>query len=66
MIAKNAYSHKNSKGVTYFLNAREGKNGAKLYYFSREAGENSLETLPAGYEVMENGRTGLPMLKKKG
>ena len=65
-MAKNAYSHQNSKGVTYYLNSREGKNGAKLYYFSREAGENSLPSLPSGYEVMENSRTGLPMLKKKG
>lgn len=64
-MAKNAYSHKNSKGVTYYLNAREGKNGAKLYYFSREAGEHSLDALPDAYEVMENSRTGLPMLKKK-
>ena len=65
-MAKNAYSHKNSKGVTYYLNSREGKNGAKLYYFSRESGENSLDSLPSGYVVMENERTGLPMLKKQG
>ncbi len=64
-MAKNAYSVKNSKGITYFLNAREGKNGAKLYYFSREAGDSSLDSMPEGYAVMENERTGLPMLKKK-
>jgi YHS domain-containing protein len=63
-MAKEAYSVKNSKGVTYYLNQREGKNGAKLYYFSREVSENALADLPAGYVVMENSRTGLPMLKK--
>ena len=36
----------------------------KIYYFAGVAGDNSLDALPAGYEVTENARTGLPMLKK--
>lgn len=52
------YSHKNSKGVTYYLH-----NKGKLWYFSKKP-EDGID-LPDGYEVVENTRTGLPMLKKK-
>ncbi len=52
------YSHKNSKGITYFLHQR-----GKLFYFSKSEDESI--DLPAGYEIVENSRTGLPMLKKK-
>ena len=52
------YSHENSKGVTYYLHQRD-----KLFYFSKNE-EDGID-LPDGYEVIENSRTGLPMLKKK-
>lgn len=64
-----AFSHKNSKGQTYFLHAKEVtlRNGRsqRIFYFAREqkAGE-SLESIPAGYKVGENQRTGLPFLSK--
>ena len=64
-----AYSYTNSKGQTYYLHTREVtlKNGRKqrIFFFARDVREGALEEVPAGYEVMENQRTGLPMLRKK-
>ena len=63
-----AYSHKNSKGVTYFLHGknRVTSTGKKttLYFFSKEKGEGALDAVPAGYVVAETAN-GLPVLKKK-
>ncbi|MGL4647980.1 MAG: hypothetical protein ACRC1H_01125 [Caldilineaceae bacterium] len=62
-----AYSHKNSKGVTYILHSRETtlKNGTKqtIYFFAKEAKEGALAKVPAGYVVAET-PNGLPVLKK--
>ena len=59
----------NKSGKTYFLHQRnqELKGGQKvtLYYFGGEAKEGSIDALPNGYEVSENTKTGLPLLKKK-
>ena len=56
-------------GKTYFLHARnqELKGGQKvtLYYFAGQPGDGAIDALPAGYEVSENEKTGLPLLKKK-
>jgi hypothetical protein len=56
-------------GKTYFLHSRnqELKGGQKvmLYYFAGVPGEAAIEALPDGYEVSENTKTGLPLLKKK-
>ena len=65
-----AYSVKSEKsGKTYYLHSNEvtlaGGRKQRIYYFAGEAQENSLDALPDGYEVMENKRTGLPMLRKK-
>ena len=65
-----AYSVKSKKsGKTYYLHTKEVKLAGgrlqKIYYFAGQAESNSLDALPAGYEVMENERTGLPMLRKK-
>jgi len=35
-----------------------------IYFFARQEKEGAMDDLPAGYEVMENSRTGLPMLRK--
>ena len=55
-------------GKTYFLHQRhqELKGGQKvtLYYFGGEAKEGAIDAVPAGMEVIENERTGLPMLRK--
>lgn len=55
-------------GKTYFLHQRlqELKGGQKvtLYYFAGEPKDGAIDALPAGYEVSENTKTGLPLLKK--
>ena len=63
-----AYSHKNSKGVTYHLhvNERATKSGkvTKLYFFSRdERPEKAVDELPEGRRVDETS-TGMLVLKK--
>ncbi len=64
-----AYSVKSKKsGKTYYLHTKEvnlGKRKQRIYYFAGDIRAESLDNLPAGYEVMENKRTGLPMLRKK-
>ena len=64
-----AFSTKSKKtGETYFLHSKEvtlrGGRQQVIYYFARDERANACE-LPDGYEVVENSRTGLPMLKKK-
>ncbi|HEY8401102.1 MAG TPA: hypothetical protein VIK89_07570 [Cytophagaceae bacterium] len=62
-----AFTYKNSKGKTYYLNQREaaGKGRGKLFFFSGEKGNDSVDNMPEGYTIVENSRTGLPVLKKK-
>lgn len=65
-----AYSVKSKKsGKTYYLHSKEvklkGDRKQRIFYFAGEEGKDALNALPAGYEVMENKRTGLPMLRKK-
>ncbi len=65
-----AYSVKSKKSAkTYYLHTKEvklaGNRKQRIYYFAGDVGEDSLDALPEGYEVMENSRTGLPMLRKK-
>jgi len=57
------YSHKNSRGITYWLHTREGRGGSKLFFFSKD--ESSSTDLPEGMEVFENPRTSLPMVRRK-
>ncbi|MDR3550842.1 MAG: hypothetical protein P4L31_05470 [Candidatus Babeliales bacterium] len=53
----------------YFLHTKEVElaKGRKqrIYYFAGTEGKEVLDKLPEGYEVIENERTGLPMLRKK-
>lgn len=65
-----AYSVRSKKsGKTYYLHTKEvklaGNRKQRIYYFAGKAGKNAIDQLPAGYEVFENKRTGLPMLRKK-
>jgi len=53
------YSQNNSKGVTYYLHTR----GGKLFYFSKDPADSV--DLPDNLKVIENPRTGLPMVKRK-
>lgn len=68
-MAANAYSYTNKKGQTYYLHTREVtlKNGRKqtIYFFARDVREKmALESVPAGYTVVETTRTGMPVLKR--
>ncbi len=64
-----AYSHKNKKGQTYYLHRRDvtlrgsGKQQT-IYFFAKEVKDGAMDDLPSGYMVVENDRTGLPILKK--
>ncbi len=55
-------------GKTYYLHAKNVtlKGGQKqmIYYFAGKPAANVLNALPPGYKVVENDRTGLPLLKK--
>jgi hypothetical protein len=53
-----AYSHKNSRDVTFWLHSR-----GKLFFFSKSP-EGAID-LPDGLEVFENARTRLPMVRRK-
>jgi hypothetical protein len=63
-----AYKHTNTKGQDYYLHSKEVKlrSGRMqvIYYFAREVGPGALNELPKGFTVVENQRTGLPILKK--
>jgi len=64
-----AYSVQSKKtGETYYLHSKDvtlrGGRQQTNYYFAREAKDNTMDDLPAGYTTMENERTGLPMLEK--
>lgn len=65
-----AYTYTNKKGTKYYLHKRNvvlrgsGKNQT-IYFFSQHEGKGSIDELPAGFEVMEIERTGLPLLRKK-
>ena len=56
-------------GKTYHLHERKqklkGGQEVTLYYFAGQPGEGAIDNLPNGYEVSENAKTGLPLLKKK-
>ena len=61
------YTHVNSKGQTYYLHSREvtlkGGRLQRIYFFAKEVKPDAIDELPEGYIVVENTRTGLPILK---
>jgi hypothetical protein len=63
-----AFTYKNSKGQSYILHTRDVvlKNGRKqtIYFFARDERAGALSAVPAGYQVVETKRTGMPVLKK--
>ena len=65
-----AYSHTNSKGVTYYLHSKmvtlRGGKEQRIYFFAKdEHPADAVEELPEAYEVVENPRNGFLTLKKK-
>jgi len=63
-----AYEFTNSKGVKYYLHFKDvnlkGGRIQRIYFFARDIRDGSLDDVPAGYQVMETERTGMPILKK--
>lgn len=63
-----AFTHVNSKGQTYYLHRREvtlkGGRQQTIYFFAREEKDGVINEMPEGMEVVENTKTGLPILKK--
>ena len=64
-----AFSVKSKKsGKLYYLHAKDVllKSGRKqrIYFFAGDIREGALDKLPQGYEVIENTRTGLPILQR--
>lgn len=64
-----AYEFTNKKGVKYFLHFKDvnlkGGREQRIYFFARDVRPGSLDEIPAGFEVMETERTGMPILRKK-
>jgi hypothetical protein len=65
-----AYSYVNSRGTTYYLHGRDVtlRNGTqqRIYFFAKEIKDGAIDELPAGREVKESSRTGLPVLGTAG
>ena len=63
-----AYSHTNSKGVTYYLNSKlvtlRGGKEQRIFYFSKDDRAETGTDLPEGYEVNENPRNGFLTVKR--
>lgn len=63
-----AYAHKNSKGQTYILHSKKvtlrGGREQTIFFFARDERPEALDAVPEGYTVLENKKTGLPMLKR--
>jgi hypothetical protein len=64
-----AFQYTNAKGQTYYLHHKMVtlKNGITrpIYFFARDVRTGSLDAVPAGMEVVETKRTGMPVLRKK-
>jgi len=62
-----AYTHQNSKGVTYHLNSKlvtlRGGKEQRIYYFSKDNRPEATD-LPAGFVVNENPRNGFLTVKR--
>ena len=64
-----AFTHTNERGTLYHLNKKDVtlKSTGRvqtIYYFSKDSRSTACD-LPAGKQVVENSKTGLPMLKNK-
>jgi hypothetical protein len=63
-----AYAFTNTKGVTYYLHSKsvtlKGGRQQTIYFFARDIRPGALDYVPAGYQVVETAKTGMPILKK--
>ena len=60
-----AYQHRNRRGDVYFLQAAKTRTGKRRYYFGRKLTGESVEDVPAGYEVYESPQHGQVFLRKE-
>lgn len=65
-----AYKYTNSKGQDYYLHTKEvtlkGNLKMQIFYFKKEADDEfAIDELPEDREVIENERTGLPLVRRK-
>ncbi len=64
-----AYEFTNKKGTKYYLHSkvvtlRGGNRKQTIYYFAKNPRSEAIDSVPAGFQVVENQRTGLPVLKR--
>lgn len=64
------YTHFNSRGVKYYLNAKDvilraGK-PMRIYYFSKDFNPNTSCTLPRRFKVNENAINGFLTIRRNG
>lgn len=63
-----AYSHTNSKGVTYYLHQKDvtlrGGKQQRIFYFAKDERPEAIDELPENYGVVENPRNGFLTLKR--
>ncbi len=63
-----AYSHTNSKGVTYYLHQKEvtlrGGKQQRIFYFAKDERPEAIDALPDNMEVVENPRNGFLTLRR--
>lgn len=63
------YTHTNSRGTKYYLNAKEvtlrGGKKQTIYYFSKDERPEGIPELPEGMVVNENDRNGFLTVKRE-
>jgi hypothetical protein len=57
------FVYKSKNGQKFWLHMKVRGN-SKIFYFSKDP-SGAIFTLPHGYEVVENPKTGMPFLRKK-
>jgi len=57
------YIYKNRKGKKFWLHVRK-KGKSTIYFFSKDP-RGAINSLPRGFTVVENPKTGLPFVKRK-
>lgn len=63
------YEYTNNKDQKYFLHTkvvtlRGGNRQQTIYFFAKDQRVGGLTEVPAGFEVVENLKTGLPVLRR--
>lgn len=64
-----AFSYQNNKGTTYYLHRkivtlRGGNRQQTIYFFAKQTGTDAIDEVPQGFHVVENQKTGLPVLRR--